>query len=32
VRRVPLLQPLFGVGKAAGTTPAAKDGLVQHLA
>ncbi len=32
VRRVPLLQPLFGVGKAAGATPAARDGLVQHLA
>jgi surface polysaccharide O-acyltransferase-like enzyme len=32
VRRVPLLQPLFGVGKAAGAKPAAQDGLVQNLA
>ena len=32
VRRVPMLQPLFGVGKAAGAGPAAKEGLVQHLA
>lgn len=32
VRRVPLLQPLFGLGRAAGGKPAAKDGLVQNLA
>jgi surface polysaccharide O-acyltransferase-like enzyme len=32
VRRVPLLRPLFGVGKAAGPKPAAQEGLVQHLA
>jgi surface polysaccharide O-acyltransferase-like enzyme len=32
VRRVPLLRPLFGLGRAAGSQPAAKDGLVQHLA
>ena len=31
VRRVPLLQPLFGLGKAAQPQPAAS-GLVQHLA
>jgi len=32
VRRVPLLQPLFGVGKAAGRRPAAAESLVQNLA
>lgn len=32
VRRVPLLRPLFGLGSAAGAKPAAKEGLVQHLA
>lgn len=32
VRRVPLLRPLFGLGKAADAQPAAKKDLVQHLA
>ena len=32
LRRVPLLQPLFGVGKAAGSKPAAQEELVQNLA
>ncbi|WP_374582876.1 acyltransferase family protein [Pseudoduganella sp.] len=32
VRRVPLLRPLFGLGKAAGPQAGARDGLVQHLA
>ena len=32
VRRVPLMQPLFGLGRAAGGKPAAKEDLVQHLA
>jgi surface polysaccharide O-acyltransferase-like enzyme len=32
VRRVALLRPLFGIGGTAGGKPAAKDGLVQHLA
>jgi hypothetical protein len=32
VRRVPLLRPLFGLGRAAGGKPAAQEGLVQNLA